>query len=50
MTWSNKRPSFAGLSVPAERVIVMPHAIKAFATFFDDVGSAMLEIAERFNV
>jgi hypothetical protein len=50
MNWTNKRTSFTGLSVPADRVIVMPHAIKQFTMFFDDVASAMLKVAQRFNV
>lgn len=50
MNWTNKRTSFASLAVPAARVIVMPHAINQFATFFDDVAIAMMKIAQNANV
>jgi len=50
MNWANKRTSFAELGVSAERVVIMPHAIKQFTAFFDDVASAMLKVAQSFNV
>lgn len=50
MNWTNKRTSFAELGVPADRVIVMPHAIAQFTAFFDDVANAMLRVAQSFNV
>ena len=48
--WTNKRTSLSGLNVPAHRVIVMPHAIKQFRRFFDDVAAAMLRVGQNFNV
>jgi hypothetical protein len=47
MDWTNTRPSFDGLAVPTDRIVIMPHAIKKFRKFFDDVADAMLRLATK---
>jgi hypothetical protein len=45
VTWTRKRQAFNGVSVPAERIVLMPHAIQDFSAFFDRIGTAMQEVA-----
>jgi hypothetical protein len=48
MDWTNTRPSFKGLAVPTDRIVIMPHAIQQFPKFFDDVADAMLTHAAKW--
>lgn len=45
--WTNTRPSFAGLGVPKDRIVIMPHAVQQFPRFFDEVADAMLSLATK---
>jgi hypothetical protein len=47
MDWTNTRPSFKGLAVPIDRIVIMPHAIQKFPKFFDDVTESMLTLAAK---
>jgi len=47
--WTTTRPSFKGLKVKREQIVVMPHSIAKFAEFFDAVGAAMLSLAEKLQ-
>lgn len=45
MNWQNNRPSLSGLRVVKDRILIMPHPIKGFATFFDTLSVKMLAFA-----
>jgi hypothetical protein len=47
--WTNTRPSFTGLKVARDQIIVMPHSIAKFDEFFDALGDAMLALAQRLK-
>lgn len=49
LDWKNDRPSFTGLTVPADRIIIMPHIIQGFSAFFDQIASEMLNFAGRLS-
>ena len=46
MCWTNCRPSFKELIPDKNHIIVMPHIIKWFATFFDSVAAEMRKFAK----
>jgi hypothetical protein len=45
--WTNTRPSFKGLKIPRDRIVIMPHAVQRFPRFFDDVAKAMRSLAGK---
>ena len=47
--WTNTRPSFAELKNDRNRIVVMPNSVPKFTKFFDEVGDAMLSLAEKLQ-
>ncbi|MCG9969915.1 hypothetical protein L9W92_18125 [Pelotomaculum terephthalicicum JT] len=45
MNWSNRRPSLNDLSVGKTRIIIMPHIINNFDTFFNSISENMRDFA-----
>lgn len=44
--WTHARPSFGGLGVGRQDIVVMPNCLPAFRAFFDAVADAMLRFAQ----
>ena len=43
--WQTTRRSFAKLAVPREQILIMPHAVQGFASFFDTLSDKMRDFA-----
>lgn len=44
--WTNSRPSFNDLIPDRQHIIIMPHEIKFFREFFDEIASEMRKFAQ----
>ncbi|MDF2612435.1 MAG: hypothetical protein K0S71_221 [Clostridia bacterium] len=47
--WKNQRPSFSSLDIPKDYKIIMPHEIKDFDRFFEDVAGFMRDFCKECN-
>jgi hypothetical protein len=47
MDWTNSRPSFRELEPPKSNIIVMPHGISNFDSFFDKISDEMRKYAKE---